>query len=95
MHFPDSPVAAKLGTVAGRPEHRDGHGDRASCGWTRSRRTRSLGATEVWEFYNGTGDAHPMHVHEVQFQVVNRQARRVRRGDGCLPGRAGSVPATT
>jgi FtsP/CotA-like multicopper oxidase with cupredoxin domain len=33
-----------------------------------------LGATEIWEMYNLTGDAHPMHVHEVTFEVVNRQA---------------------
>jgi FtsP/CotA-like multicopper oxidase with cupredoxin domain len=33
----------------------------------------ALGATEVWEFYNFTEDAHPIHIHEVQFQVVNRQ----------------------
>jgi FtsP/CotA-like multicopper oxidase with cupredoxin domain len=32
-----------------------------------------VGATEVWELYNTTGDAHPMHVHEVVFEVVNRQ----------------------
>ena len=32
-----------------------------------------VGATEVWEFYNTTVDAHPMHVHEVAFEVVNRQ----------------------
>jgi FtsP/CotA-like multicopper oxidase with cupredoxin domain len=32
-----------------------------------------VGATEVWEFYNTTADAHPMHVHEVIFEVVNRQ----------------------
>ena len=30
----------------------------------------AVGATEVWEFYNTTGDAHPMHVHEVVFEVV-------------------------
>ena len=34
----------------------------------------AVGATEVWEFYNATPDAHPMHIHEVQFEVVNRQA---------------------
>jgi spore coat protein A, manganese oxidase len=34
----------------------------------------AVGATEVWEFYNTTGDAHPMHVHEVVFEVVNREA---------------------
>jgi FtsP/CotA-like multicopper oxidase with cupredoxin domain len=33
----------------------------------------ALGATEMWEFYNTTGDAHPMHVHEVVFEVVNRE----------------------
>ena len=33
----------------------------------------AVGATEVWEMYNTTGDAHPMHVHEVVFEVVNRQ----------------------
>ena len=32
-----------------------------------------VGAVEEWEFYNGTADAHPMHIHEVLFQVVNRQ----------------------
>jgi FtsP/CotA-like multicopper oxidase with cupredoxin domain len=32
-----------------------------------------VGDTEVWEFYNTTGDAHPMHVHEVAFEVVNRE----------------------
>jgi spore coat protein A len=33
----------------------------------------ALGATEVWEMYNTTADAHPMHIHEVTFQVVNRE----------------------
>jgi len=33
-----------------------------------------VGDTEEWEIYNFTADAHPMHVHEVTFEVVNRQA---------------------
>jgi FtsP/CotA-like multicopper oxidase with cupredoxin domain len=33
----------------------------------------AVGDTEIWEFYNTTGDAHPMHVHEVVFEVVNRE----------------------
>jgi spore coat protein A len=41
----------------------------------------AVGATEVWEFYNTTADAHPMHVHEVTFQVVNRE-RLLLDGDG-------------
>jgi FtsP/CotA-like multicopper oxidase with cupredoxin domain len=33
----------------------------------------AVGTTEVWEFYNGTADAHPMHIHERLFRVVDRQ----------------------
>jgi spore coat protein A, manganese oxidase len=32
------------------------------------------GETEVWEFVNLTADAHPMHTHLTQFQIMNRQA---------------------
>ncbi|HEY5973827.1 MAG TPA: multicopper oxidase domain-containing protein [Geobacteraceae bacterium] len=31
------------------------------------------GTTEVWEIINLTADAHPMHLHLVQFQLLNRQ----------------------
>ena len=33
-----------------------------------------LNETEIWEIYNFTADAHPIHIHQSQFQVVNRQA---------------------
>ena len=32
-----------------------------------------LGATEIWEIWNATGDAHPIHLHLVHFDVVDRQ----------------------
>ena len=32
-----------------------------------------LNDTEVWEVYNATVDAHPIHLHLVAFQIVNRQ----------------------
>ncbi len=32
------------------------------------------GDTEVWEVVNTTVDAHPIHLHGVQFQILNRQA---------------------
>lgn len=35
--------------------------------------TPTLNTTEVWEFYNFTADAHPIHVHQVAFEVINRQ----------------------
>jgi spore coat protein A, manganese oxidase len=31
------------------------------------------GETEVWEVVNLTADAHPIHLHLVQFQLINRQ----------------------
>ena len=34
----------------------------------------ALGSTEVWEVYNATGDAHPIHLHLVKFQILNRES---------------------
>jgi spore coat protein A len=31
------------------------------------------GSTEIWEIYNNTVDAHPIHVHMVKMQMLNRQ----------------------
>ena len=36
--------------------------------------TPELGTTEVWEIYNFTGDAHPVHLHLVHFEVLGRNA---------------------
>jgi FtsP/CotA-like multicopper oxidase with cupredoxin domain len=33
----------------------------------------TAGDTEVWEIYNFTADAHPIHLHLVRFEVVNRE----------------------
>jgi FtsP/CotA-like multicopper oxidase with cupredoxin domain len=35
-----------------------------------------VGSTEVWEILNLTPDTHPIHLHLVQFQVLNRQQLR-------------------
>lgn len=32
-----------------------------------------IGSTEKWRFINTTDDAHPMHLHLVQFQILERQ----------------------
>ena len=32
-----------------------------------------IGSTEIWEIINLTEDAHPIHLHLVQFQLMNRQ----------------------
>ncbi|HYV03280.1 MAG TPA: multicopper oxidase domain-containing protein, partial [Blastocatellia bacterium] len=31
------------------------------------------GTTEIWRILNTTGDAHPIHVHLVQFQILDKQ----------------------
>jgi FtsP/CotA-like multicopper oxidase with cupredoxin domain len=36
------------------------------------------GTTEVWDIVNMTADAHPIHLHLAQFQLVNRQRFDVR-----------------
>jgi bilirubin oxidase len=64
----DGPIAAMLGVMneKGEPEHKM---------WMDPiTENPALGATEVWEIFNFTADAHPIHVHQVMFQVVNRQA---------------------
>ena len=33
----------------------------------------ALGTTEIWEFRNFTEDAHPVHLHQVQFEVLDRR----------------------
>ena len=69
--FTDGPAEARLGTV-----DFDGPvpGEATALMWgDRVSENPAPNTTEVWEFYNGTADAHPMHIHEVVFEVVNRQ----------------------
>jgi spore coat protein A, manganese oxidase len=70
--FADAPAETRLGSVAG-------DANTGLAGWTALKwmdpvtENPAVGAVEVWEFYNATVDAHPMHIHEVLFEVVNRQ----------------------
>ena len=32
-----------------------------------------LNTTEIWEIYNATVDAHPVHLHLVHFEILDRQ----------------------
>ena len=88
--FEDAPIAAMLGTVTGDPV--------LGAAWTPLQwmdevtENPAVGETEIWEFYNATVDAHPMHIHETFFEVVNRQAieidedaRTVRLAPGSTP----------
>jgi spore coat protein A len=37
--------------------------------------------TEIWEIYNTTEDAHPIHLHEVAFRLIDRQGFRADQDD--------------
>jgi FtsP/CotA-like multicopper oxidase with cupredoxin domain len=65
--FPFGPTMAQLGVVAA-----DGSGIplRWADGITEN---PALGGTELWEIHNFTADAHPIHLHLVNFQVVDRE----------------------
>jgi FtsP/CotA-like multicopper oxidase with cupredoxin domain len=89
--FEDAPAEALLGTVEGNPNLAPGV-------WTRRlwmdpvTENPAVGTTEVWEMYNATGDAHPMHIHEVHFEVVNRQDIFVDENDQTVQVVPGSEP---
>ena len=58
----DIPIAALLGTVGGGP-----------LLWMDPvTENPAVGSIEDWEIHNNTEDAHPIHVHLVQFQVLGR-----------------------
>ena len=64
---PFGPTMAILGTVSP-----DSKGDPRR--WMHAvTENPAPGATEIWEIHNFTEDAHPIHVHMVQFEVVERQ----------------------
>jgi len=46
-------------------------------GWDDITEFPVLGTTEVWSFINRSGVAHPMHIHLVLFQILDRQAFQV------------------
>jgi spore coat protein A len=35
--------------------------------------TPKAGSVEIWRIVNTTGDAHPIHIHLVQFQILERR----------------------
>ena len=72
---PFGPTQAMLGTVTasgnGNPLH-----------WMQAvTENPAPGSTEIWEIHNFTEDAHPIHIHLVQFEVVERQG-----ADGTVRG---------
>lgn len=54
--------------------------------WDEITERPQLGTTEVWSFVNPTGMAHPMHMHLVMFQVLDRQPFELQAGNVMTTG---------
>lgn len=65
--FPDAPTMGMLGTL-----NSDSTPNPLLWGAALTENP-GLNSTEVWELHNFTEDGHPIHVHQVQFQVLSRQ----------------------
>ncbi|HEX6584622.1 MAG TPA: multicopper oxidase [Thermoleophilaceae bacterium] len=64
---PFGPVEADLGTL-------NADGSSNPLGWDEPiTENPAVGAIEVWELHNFTADAHPIHIHEITFEVLGRQ----------------------
>ncbi|HEX9635635.1 MAG TPA: multicopper oxidase [Candidatus Limnocylindria bacterium] len=63
----DGPIAALLGTL-----NPDGTGNPLEWDAPITENV-ALGAVEIWEIYNFTEDAHPIHIHEVLLEVLARE----------------------
>ncbi|HEX5015396.1 MAG TPA: multicopper oxidase [Candidatus Limnocylindrales bacterium] len=90
MHFDDAPASAMLGTLAG--DAATGASLVPAMWSDEITENPAVGGTEVWEFYNTTADAHPVHIHETFFEVVNRQAIEVDEDERLVRVAAGSSP---
>jgi FtsP/CotA-like multicopper oxidase with cupredoxin domain len=55
----------------------------------------TLGSTEMWEVVNMTGDTHPIHLHLVQFQLLNRQRINAKRYEHAFMEANPEMPADT
>jgi spore coat protein A len=78
---PFAPMAAVLGT--------NGSGGGTVQLWADPiTQNPALDATETWELWNSSADAHPIHLHLVKFKVVDREAFDPLNGGALLGPRA-------
>jgi len=54
-------------------------------GWGEATEFPALGTTEIWQFANETAEEHPIHMHLVEFQVLDRSSFEIVDGQ-VIPG---------
>lgn len=81
INWPNTPEYASVG-LTGQME--------GSIAWhSPTTENPALGTTEEWEIWNMTGDAHPVHLHLVHFEILGREEILYDSNadeDGFIPG---------
>jgi spore coat protein A len=62
-------------------------------GWNDITEYPRLGTTEIWRFINDSGVSHPMHMHLVMFQVLDRDGFTTGAGGTIIPNGTPQAPA--
>ncbi|HEU4401463.1 MAG TPA: multicopper oxidase domain-containing protein, partial [Candidatus Polarisedimenticolia bacterium] len=62
-------------------------------GWNDITEYPRLGTTEIWRFINDSGVSHPMHMHLVMFQVLDRDGFTTGAGGTIIPNGTPQPPA--
>jgi FtsP/CotA-like multicopper oxidase with cupredoxin domain len=76
----EAPAAALLGVLDGDP--RLGRAEAHGLTWADPvTENPGVGDTEVWDIYNLTADAHPVHVHETPFEVLDRRSIEIEEAE--------------
>ena len=79
---PFGPRKALLGSVSGVGPEYEHEGLKWGEGITENPK---LNSTEEWEIFNFTEDAHPIHIHLVNFEVIDRVNIDGSAGNGVMP----------
>ncbi len=73
INYPNMPMFSQAMMPDGTPYPLTGQMEGGQAWHAPTTENPALGSTEEWEIWNMTGDAHPVHLHLVHFEVVGRQ----------------------
>lgn len=73
IYYPNMPMFSQAVMPDGTPYPLVGQMEGGMAWHAPTTENPALNTTEEWEIWNMTGDAHPVHLHLVHFEVVGRQ----------------------
>jgi spore coat protein A len=65
INWPDEPIYSENGLI--------GPMEGATAWHSPTTENPAMGSTEIWEIYNATVDGHPVHLHLVNFEILDRR----------------------